>query len=311
MDDAGADGPQPTFQVGYLSLIDGARLCALASRCPQLSPSINASIAVPLDTLNFSSCLDWASGPLPSTHVGIALQAAELACAAQATTCEKAGACLSQEKLALDDPRCPVKDAGNNPGSLETCDPNGDVIRCDVPDILHCSSGFYAPQSKCMQGDDGRSWCALDRNCVSASCIGNLLDYCANSLHESVNCAAVGFTCGLDSTPGGYTDCLTGDRVKECTQTGTACDGTVIAVCDGFHRSEFDCQALGGTCSKTGSNAHCARPNDECTPFDTTVNTCAGSTISLCVGGKKASLDCAATGLQCLPGSGAQSGRCG
>ena len=313
-DDGGPDGKVAVVPLaGYLSLADGARVCALAARCPELAPSVIESIAVPMDTLNFSSCVDWTAGALPQSHVGISLQAAQLGCAAKASTCVAAGACLSVEKLTLDDPRCPIKDAGRDVGALQRCDTNGtSVIRCNVPDILHCNSGYYAPGSTCLQASDGRSFCATDKNCVSTSCIGNVLEYCGGGLHESINCAASGYTCGLDTTvDGGYTDCLTGDRIKACPQAGTDCDGTVVAVCDGFNRSEFDCKALGGTCSKIGATARCTRPNDECTPFDANVNGCSGATITLCVGGKRTDFDCATVGMSCLPGNAQQSGRCG
>ena len=84
-----------------------------------------------------------------------------------------------------------------------------------------------------------------------------------------------------------------------------------MAVCDGFDRGEFDCATLGGTCSKTAGTARCARPGDACGPDDQAINVCTGTKLSLCVGGKTVTYDCAKDGLGCIAGTTAQSGRCG
>jgi hypothetical protein len=99
--------------------------------------------------------------------------------------------------------------------------------------------------------------------------------------------------------------------LKPCTAQGTDCAGDIVTVCDGFNLSEYNCAALGGTCSKTGGSARCKRPADGCTPFDPGLNKCTGTQISLCIGGKPATFDCASVSKQCVAGAGAQSSHCG
>lgn len=299
-------GPPPV--VGFLSLSDAAKVCSQIFKCPQLAQSVLRAIAVPLDRLNFSLCMDWVAGPVPQTRVGRTSQAETLACVAAAPTCGEAAKCLSQEIMAADDPRCvgqPV-DAGDR------CSPDGlAVIRCQYLDVLNCQTARYGPGSKCLKGTDGRYWCGVDRNCPPLdTCQGSLLDYCGTSgVHASINCASAGYTCGMDPDSG-YNDCLTGDRLRACTAEGATCNGDVVAVCDAFNISEFDCASMGAKCAKNGSSARCARDTDQCSPLDGNLNTCTDSTLSLCVGGKPVAFDCASIGKNCVPGKGSQSGRC-
>jgi hypothetical protein len=149
---------------------------------------------------------------------------------------------------------------------------------------------------------------------VSASCIGTLFDYCAqtSNLHESVNCAYDGYTCGLATNDdSGVPGCNTGAVYKTCSSAGSTCTGDVVSVCDGYQVSEFDCAALGGTCSAKAGPALCVRSDDACSPFDPGIDTCSGTTLSLCIGGQKQALDCATLGMSCVPSAGAASGHCG
>lgn len=309
--DAGPEAEAAAAQ-GYLTLAEAARVCTMVFQCPLLASSILTSVAVPVDPLNYSLCMHWLAGGIPPDRVGFGVQAQTFACMAQGQTCEQAGACLSLENVAQTDPRC--ADAG--PDAAERCaDDGGTVLRCADGYLLHCSSAYYAPGSACLTGGDGRHWCAISTTCsVQVSCIGTLLDYCAASsnLHESVNCSYDGYTCGVASNDdSGLPGCNTGSLVKPCSNAGATCAGAVVEVCDGYTDSEFDCAALGGTCSSQAGPALCVHAGDECTPYDPTVNVCSGSTIALCVGGRKQSLDCASLGLKCVPGAGAASPHCG
>ena len=69
----------------------------------------------------------------------------------------------------------------------------------------------------------------------------------------------------------------------------------------------------GRTCSTASGVARCVGTSDRCSPFDTNgdVNTCSGSTISLCVSGQKTSLDYSKIGLSCVSASGTQTAHCG
>jgi hypothetical protein len=321
------DGPPPDGSdsgpglPSFLPLGDAARLCSHLDKCPVLGKSITYSIAVALDPVNYSLCVDTLAGPVPPTHTGIALQSATLACVAKGATCTSAAACLSQEFLDTGDTRCNKvpKDAGPDasPGAYQYCDTDAQaLVRCDPQytfDILHCNAGFFGPSATCTQAPDGTHLCASGTDCPTTACSGNQLTYCGVSgLHVVTNCASYGQVCGTDVTndAGGF-QCLTSDRLKTCTAAGSDCDNRIVSVCDGFDRTEFDCQSLGGTCTKSAGAARCQRPNDECVPEDPKINVCTGTKISLCVGGKATSFDCASVGLTCIAGTSSLTGRCG
>lgn len=306
-------GEASTAPPGYLPIDQAARLCSLVFQCQYLASSVLQSVAVPVDPVNYSLCVHWLAGAVPPDRVGFAVQSQTFQCMAAATTCASAGSCLSLENLAPNDPRC--ADAGGADAAERCGDDGGTVYRCAESYLLHCGSAYYAPGSRCLTGDDGTHWCALGGNCsVQDSCIGTLNDYCGDpsNLHFSVNCAYDGYTCGMAvNDDSGITSCYTGDMDLPCSSPGTSCTGTTLQVCDGQDTSDFDCAALGDTCSTQGGAAICVHSGDTCTPFDNDVNQCNGSSISLCVGGHPVTFDCASAGLSCVPASGATSGHCG
>lgn len=312
--ETGETGETSTGPSGYLSLEDAARLCSLVFQCPYLATSIIDSLAVPVDGLDYSLCMHWLAGPIPPDRVGLSLQSQAFSCMAAATTCAGAGSCLWDENVAPNDPRC--ADASLPDGSTDRCgDDGGAVYRCSSGYLLHCDSAFYAPGSHCLTGADGTHWCALDTNCtVQDSCLGTLNDFCGvpSNLHFGQNCAFDGYTCGLAvNDDSGLAGCFTGNMNDPCSSPGTSCSGTTLQVCDGVDESDFDCAALGGTCSTQGGAAICVHAGDTCTPFDDGENQCNGSSISLCIGGRPTTLDCASIGKACVPASGPTSGHCG
>lgn len=301
--------------VSFLSTIDAAKVCALAHSCPGLASSLIASSSVPIDSGNFSMCLTWLAGPLPPNRVGLAVQQQTLTCVAAATSCIEAGECLSIEYLQQDDPRCVGHDGsggGGGGGAAVFCSADGtDVVHCDTQYILHCDTPFFTPGTSCLEGADGTLWCSSAQNCVGAeACTGTVLEYCGSpsDLRFSVNCAAVGTTCGLDPQLG-YFDCLTNGERRNCSGTGASCAGDIVEVCDNFEVSLFDCPAIGRTCDATQGLARCASPADACTPFDLDVNVCNGTSLEVCIGGKRSAFDCASAGLDCIP-TGAALGHC-
>jgi hypothetical protein len=298
---------------GYLSISAAARVCSLVFRCPTLASSVITSVAVPVDPINYSLCVHWLAGPIPTDRVGFAVQSQTFSCMAQGATCAAAGTCLSIENLNTGDPRCATVDSGT--GGFGVCgDDGGTVFHCESGYLLHCGSAFYAPGAMCLVGDDQHRWCAVGTNCTElAQCTGSLLSYCGegDNLTQSVNCSYDGYTCDVASNDdSGSPGCNTGTLEKFCSSAGTSCSGAVVEVCDGADISEFDCATLGGTCSVKGGPALCVRSDDQCSPFDADVNVCTGSQIALCVGGRKESFDCASLGMGCIPG-GAESGHCG
>jgi hypothetical protein len=304
---------------GYLPTSEAARLCSLLFKCPYLATSIIDSLAVPADGLNYSLCMHWLSGPIPPDRVGMTLQSQALACMAAATTCVGAGACVWDENIAPNDPRC--ADASAPDGGDRCGDDGGTVYACAAGLLVHCDSAYFAPGTHCLPGADGFHYCALDTNCtVLDSCINTLNDFCGvpSNLHFGLNCAYAGYTCGLAvNDDSGLNGCFTGNMDLQCNSPGTSCAATdsgpptVLQVCDGLDLSNFNCAALGVTCSTNGGAAICTHPGDTCTPSDNGENKCNGSSISLCVGGHPATFDCASIGMSCVPASGSTSGHCG
>lgn len=291
----------------YLSTADAAKLCSLLAKCPEpeLAQSITLATGVPVDFGNFSNCVEWVAGPIPSNRIGLTLQRAVLECVSMATTCVAAGKCLSEELFAAGDPRCAGNDAGVD-ASVDSCiDSNATVQRCSGTNALHCDNAYFESGAKCMKGLDGTFWCATGANCVQATtCVGSNLEYCGSGteLRFGINCAAVGNTCGIDPKTMGA-DCLTEGTIQLCSDTSSDCDKDRVKVCDNDRYSVFDCAKLGGTCNKDLGAALCVRPGDTCTPFDPDINVCAGSSISLCLGGAKTSFDCATIQKMCASGA--------
>ncbi|HQP37747.1 MAG TPA: hypothetical protein PLI95_21335, partial [Polyangiaceae bacterium] len=61
--------PPAATQLGnaYLPLKDAARVCALAFSCPNsFNGDLVSAVSIPFDTLNFSVCMHWMAGPIPT-----------------------------------------------------------------------------------------------------------------------------------------------------------------------------------------------------------------------------------------------------
>lgn len=296
----------PGQQPGFLSLDDAVALCANEFACPNLPTSTEFSTDLPVDSNRFSSCVDWASGPLPKDRNGVSVTAAVLRCIAKASDCDAAGACTWDDVLSAGDPRCKNKDAGK----LGTCgDDGGSLYFCGVsPAIVHCGNSYFAAGSSCLYDDAGSPWCNR-LPCAGQQCNGDMLDYCGtDGLQYSENCALGGFACGFDTTEG-YDDCLTNGVATKCSSLAVSCVGTTVTICDGLYVSNYDCASYGGSCDQTAF-PRCKRPNESCTPLDADVDVCSGDTIALCVGGEKTMFDCASVGKTCVAGVSGQSSHC-
>jgi hypothetical protein len=308
--DAAPDGP-----VGetFLSLAEGALFCSRMLACPELGSSLIQSAAIAVDALDFSQCMDWATGPLPPSHPGVAAQSALLLCIAHGKTCEDSGTCCDVEQLASGDPRC-VADLPD--GGAACIDDGGTVLDCTDLVAIHCDTPAFAPGTQCRLGSDGILWCAASGlGCdVAAECVGETLTYCGEDtgLKFAINCLESGNTCG-DDPDAGFDDCLEDGHSHDCTAPSADCNGTRVEVCDGANYASFDCGDLGGSCVLSQGEPRCTRPGDVCSPYDTDIDQCsdAGETISLCIAGQKTSFDCADVGLHCIPAGMAESGHCG
>jgi hypothetical protein len=315
--DASSDVDAGSLPPGYLSFEDAARLCALSFACDQINISVAISLAVNIDSLNFSLCMDWAAGPLPPDHQGIAIQQQVLQCVAQAQSCIAAGECLPLEDLDPGDPRC----VGSDGGEYCVGDAGDTKLNCgQTPFAQHCNNGQLTPGQSCHQGfaadggPNGLHWCSLTPagvNCPAtpSTCMGSIEDYCGipDELHSRYNCQTVGSTCGINDA--GFLQCGS----FPCTTVGPSCAGDNVVVCDGNEGAPFNCAALGGTCSSKGNFFRCTRPSDACDSTDSDINQCgdAGDTISLCIGGQKTSFDCSSIGKKCLKGTLPQTDHCG
>jgi hypothetical protein len=304
--DVGAPPPH------YLTLERGVIACSLVFRCPLLAQAIARSIGVPASDVSFSSCMSWLSGPLSPTRFGLDVQTDMLACVASATGCSEAMACASVEPLAADDPRC----AG---APFDQCPASDLLADCAGGFAMRCFSPHFGPGSECRLGIAGKGACALSGCSPDTAgpprCTSGVFVQCdpTTNLRVAQSCTAVGLQCP-EGAEGAEAQCATADGIFPCDDPGkTECspDGERARVCDGASKSEFDCKALGGHCVIEDGRARCDAPGSTCSPTEPWVDRCAGSTISLCVGGRAESFDCAAVGLSCRPAENGRSGHCG
>lgn len=315
--ESGADGGPDlsrNTQPGYLSLADGVAFCSNAFGCPQLAPSVEFSIDVPVDANHFSSCVDWVSGPLPKNRLGHDTTAPFLLCAAKAKTCKEAASCMWYELLDPGDSRCTTFDAGDAGTSGVCAEDGGALYFCkgSTPAIEHCTNAYFPAGFGCTQGQDGLAYCAAP-TCTGDQCAGPYLQFCGatNKISNGWNCNVGGFSCGFDAVEG-FNDCLTNGSAKRCSALSIACGGDAgdfVTLCDSVYLSEYDCNVYGGKCDKSGF-PRCTRPNATCTPADPDVDSCNGSIINMCVGGAKVTFDCASIGKTCAAGSGGRTGAC-
>jgi hypothetical protein len=216
------------------------------------------------------------------------------------------------EPLEMDDVRCS--------GVVgDQCTASGMLVDCTTELAERCRSPYYGAGSECQLGLAGAGRCAL-APCVPESsppprCTSGVYVRCdpAANLRVAKDCNTVGLTCP-EGAEGADAQCATEDGVFPCDEPGRAVcapDGSRARVCDGALASEFDCAAMGGSCSVEAAGARCIRSTDSCTPMSTNVDTCQGDAISLCVGGARLNFDCGAVGLSCKPPSGGKTGHCG
>jgi hypothetical protein len=301
-------GPLPP---GYLSLQDAARACSWLFTCPKLDRSLIRTIAVPADASNFAVCMQWLAGPVDPTRLGLVTQRYVLACLASAESCAAAGACTAFEELALGDPRCAAEP---DAGPAESCTQDGNILSCNPTWgnlLIHCDNSYFNRKGSCTQGADGYHYCAVDTSCPPVSCDGLfVLDVCMAGLHIRYDCSVSGQLCGEDTKTKGLS-CVVGGLVEECTLAGARCQEDKVRVCDGIYVSYFDCAKLGGTCQEQAGYTNCVLPADTCTPADSAAVVCTGDAVTLCIGGKATTFDCASIGKKCQPPQAPRTAWCG
>jgi hypothetical protein len=282
----------------FVTKEQAAIVCTRARTCPELATSILISNSVPIDTANYSACIDWLAGPLPANRVGVDRQAAVVACVASANGCAAALACLSTNAIGPSDPLC--ADAS---GAAYCTDDGGTAVVCNgVPGAVavHCTSTSFGPGDRCVALPGNGAICGhalADGGCPSACNQGVLTSCDVPGIASTYDCASQGYECVAQT---GASTCATGSDVVPCSAFDVSCFHGSVGVCDGSELSVFDCSAAFGTCVPTdGGTPRCTRPGETCTSDDPTMNQCVGTTISLCVGGEATTLDCAALGMAC------------
>lgn len=292
---------------GFLSLEEAARLCSKVQTCPTLGYSVGYSLLVPINTKSYSACIDVLTAPLPSTQVGVAQQAQSLSCAAKASSCPVAAACLPYEYVESNDPRCQGADGGAN----GNCAPDGKAVYdCFYKRVIHCDHPYFYPGSTCLADSNGVYQCAAAQTCSggATTCKGNIVTFCSTgNVAYGTDCAFWGASCGKNQATGGQ-DCVLNGITPTCATDSVQCVSNRVRTCFGKFFSEIDCVALGGTCA-SDPIPHCTLPSDKCQQTDAAVATCTGDSIQLCVAGKSQVFDCTSIGMKCLVGL--KGGYCG
>lgn len=305
--DSGKDGASAdAATAGMLSLADAAKVCSLIAQCYALGEAINGSLRLALAEPSYSLCLTELTTTLEPKRPGRQITARTLQDLAGAATCGAAAKLLSLEPIAKGDPRC--QDAG--PAPADQCLDAMNLVHCFPPGgasagfVRHCGKPSRTADERCF-GFDGGAECAVAIGCTDPGCIGPALDACRPSdvvrlYHARTDCNVLGMQCivGNNSDVGCSTD-ATRTRLREPDgDLGAFCDGTTRVVTSEVYLGRVDCADFGGTCVHRGLAAICALPEDECSPF-TTPDTCTGTTINTCVGGKATAFDCATIGKTC------------
>lgn len=262
------------------ALLPAAKACALASAC--------GSFGFPLQTsapIGVCAVKVWDERSLVATEPGVPASRA-YACGASATGCASFGARMSLGHAA--------SECG---GGTSAC--AGDtVVTCWAGQIDHlwdCTAGGNHCDSSAGFGRCvSQATCsAAGGRCVSASSAA----VCAGAPLVETSTACLPGTACVSPAGTGVAKCLS---TTSCATPNTArCDGTVLKTCLGWMNSltseeSFDCASRPGSTCASGA----CRGASECTQ-----TSCAGSTLQLCMAGKRVPVDCAALGRTCGPDS--------
>jgi len=254
---------------------DVAKTCALVDACMQ--QSANTCIR---------DAFGHGNGPWPV-----------YSCMAKGTTgCAAFSSCTGYDyQIAPCNPSPLMQCSGNN---LEVCVPTTPSMKV----TLDCQKVFGVG-CKNLSGSSQPAGCSSGATCSGTTdyCKGSMMVSCASGVEVlTVSCALTGMPCRDGNCAGPAEPCL----------GGSVCEAgnTVIAFCIGGYRARVKCSDLGpgfSCVSSSSTGARCQQAT-QCNP-DTSPNTetCAGSKVELCSGGKMVQVDCTALGF-----SGCSAGRC-
>jgi hypothetical protein len=315
--DAGPDLP------GLVTMTEALQICAKVLACPHVGPSLVASFSLPVDATNFSACVHALSGPINPRRQN-KLTSEGLRCVAKADACNVA-ACVPFEEIDRTDPRT---DPGCADGGVVGSCAGATKISCFGGNVgswaTNCTNPSFATGSQCASAD-GRArcdvtvtGCPIGPQCVDGTEPLSVADFCFDAGgvagHTKFDCRASGQSC-----QGGVPGCA----VTPCAvHLRTQCeDEAKLSVCFFDELTILDCAPAGpkSRCVTHGVAAYCSGPHDECTPYDPLpdggkgINSCDGTAIRLCVGGRPVSADCreAGVGFVCRTGNAPKSNFCG
>jgi hypothetical protein len=285
--------------VNYIGDDKAARLCSRVFACPNLGASIAMSLGVPVSDTNFSQCVTWINGPIAPNRRGFAYQEEILKCAAEASSCADAAACLPLEKIAANASACSDQ--------TSKCIDSATAVDCSSLVVSRCDTEGFFPGSACATGS-GEAAC-VSGTCNTpgdATCDDDTLATCGPAGVTRAPCAVAGLTCAENAQGASCAG------AGACTKAGASvCAGNVVHACDGATLSTFDCGVIGMSCIEPGTDAASCAPLDaECTPFSDTVNICSGNKeLTGCVGGKVVTIGCPLG--KCFNAANGKTGHCG
>lgn len=210
--------------------------------------------------------------------------------------------------------------------TLKICDEQSSYhLHCDAIPGQRC-----VPVDKQALGDPTlpAGLCSISLSstapCLGASCdsSGSFLDSCllevdAGSaieryMTERQSCTLLGLRC-VTETSRNSVGCAASDGIvrRNNQYLGSYCEGPRLMTTNGHFLGGVDCSELepggrcvdcfaaGVPCTAQTQGASCGRADDECTVYGEDVNLCEGTSIKLCVDGRRISFDCASIGRTC------------
>ena len=265
---------------GVTTFIPNAALvqsCIVRAGCnPDLVPVRNISTCVTYDTqqalpgerctLNAKTCADYQA----CEHVGIAQD--DLCGAGQETRCEG--------NLAVN--------CGNYATSqFSDCDAlGGTCATYDYQGTTYADCKLdIAPDSCAGMSDDTKFLCHRAKN------EDDLRYYCWQNQAYGASCSDLA-RCDIDATSSNAT-CFY--KLPTCSQSSVTCESDVDTVCSSGSLFEYDCGAVGLSCSVTAGSDYCLAPGCKAADVDThCTESCSADSkqLTFCYGGAPYTVNC-------------------
>lgn len=319
--ESAADGGVPDVALpapGFVTLAEAVDACTVIASCGHLAQSVTRSLRVPVaeavpataanvnpvyDT-SFSFCVEQLSKTFEPQRPGRDIVAASIRRIAKATSCREAGKGLYLEYLPVPDVHCP----SSPDASPWVCIDDVTAVECapEFAVVFHCNSPSGLPGGKCITLDAGRygiGGCFTPESTTgmcNPTCQGSAAVLCDSfplfprRYGMLTDCSVLGLECKVDlgTTNTGCAMPGRAPRYDQYHYPGTYCENTNLVLSNGGFVGVVDCASFGGVCAGKNAAAVCTMPDAECTPFSPGTNTCQGSKIHLCVGGRWQDVEC-------------------